>query len=141
MISKTVYIFDLITENIYFKILSFAVTFYVLIELTTIGSFNIQSWLQEETAKTILIVMSLLAYSVTIVTRWIKSRREKEKHKIELGNLAIERESIEKRKRKDELDLRSAEFEKGIREEKLRKLRLENEQLQKKIEEDKNYGT
>lgn len=133
MISKTVYIFDIITENIYIKILSFAMTFYVLIELTAIGSFNIQSWLQEETAKTILILLSLLAYSVTIVTRWIKSKRDKEKHEIELNNLARETEAINFRKRKEALDLRSSEFENDILKEKLRKSRLENELLQKEL--------
>lgn len=134
MISKTVYIFDIITENIYIKILSFAMTFYVLIELTAIGSFNIQSWLQEETAKTILILISLLAYSVTIVTRWIKSKRDKEKHEIELNNLARETEAINFRKRKEALDLRSSEFENDILKEKLRKSRLENELLQKELD-------
>ncbi len=134
MISKTVYIFDIITENIYIKILSFAMTFYVLIELTAIGSFNLQSWLQEETAKTILILISLLAYSVTIATRWIKSKRDKEKHEIELNNLARETEAINFRKRKEALDLRSSEFENDILKEKLRKSRLENELLQKELD-------
>lgn len=134
MISKTVYIFDIITENIYLKILCFAMTCYVLAELTTVGTFNIQAWMQEDSFKTALIFISLITYVVTISTRLIKSRRDKEKHKIELGNLARQTESLNNKKMKEALDLRSSEFENEILQEKLRKARLENELLQKQLD-------